>query len=196
MMTSFFKIPITLLPRTFSMYDGQVLSTLPSVSTIPAGSCLAFTISQANILTFNLTGTKSELPVSESVAFNGELGNRGFQLFDTLTSITAAGDLGGNVSVYPLREDGAPAVGTETGEEILVDKASEPYRVSVEVPGEARATRQQFKYFFPNRSDVVEGLKFLENGVTFTVEAVVPIQGFPNFVSHLEVMVSREPFVI
>lgn len=196
MMTPFFKRSVTLLNRVFAIYDGPVLSSIP-FSAPPADSCLAFTISQANVLTFNLTGTESGLPVFESVAFNGELENRGFQLFDALDSITVTGDLGGDVKIYPLQEDGSPAIGRTTGETILVDRAIDPYNVAVEVPGEARSLGARFKYYFPSsQTDIVEGLKFLDDGVTYTVRSVVPVQAFPNYVSHLEVLVSREPFVI
>jgi len=193
MLKPFFKTKITLLHRRFEIYDGPVQSTLP-FSAIPAGSCLAFTLSEAKTLTFDITGKKNSTPVSESVALTAEVENRGFQLFDTLDSIAATGDLGGNVKVYPLRGDGSPATGSETGEDILVDKSADPYTISVEVPGEARALRQRFKYFFPNRDDIVEGLEFLDSGVKYKVESVVPIRGFPNFVSHLKVVVSREPY--
>lgn len=189
----FFSTPVTIQNRRTTIYSGQVVSPVPFYA-IPTDCCLAFSLSEAKVVTFTVTGKKDSIIVTEDIVFASGLENRGFQVFDELTSIIVTGDLGGNVTIYPLRQSGEPVADFSTSTEVLADRSINQETVSVEVPGESRSESRSAKFYFPKGTVINTGDIIIDDEIRYFVKSVIAVRGFPNFISHLEVTYNREPY--
>lgn len=192
-MDIFFSQKVTVQNRRTTIYNGPIVSPI-SFYAIPEDCCLAFSLSEAKVVTFLVTGTNNSLPVTEDIVFTSGLENRGFQVFDELTSITVAGDLGGNVTIYPLRQSGEPVANFSTSTEVLADRSINQETVSIEIPGESRTISKNAKFYFPKDTVINPGDVIIDDEIRYFVKSVVAVHGFPNFISHLEVTYNREPY--
>ena len=192
MLKPFLKKPVTIYHRRSEIYSGMVQAAIPFYP-IPTNCCLAFSLTESNTVTFSLIGTKDGSPATESIVFTSQLHLRGFQLFDTMTTISATGTFGGNVDIIPLREDGSRIVDLEIQEEALADVAIDPYKIEIDGPGEGRFLKG-FKFYFDVSIIIVEGDKIEYQGVKYRVDDVIRVDGFSGKSSHLEVSTRRKRY--
>jgi hypothetical protein len=192
MLKPFLKKPVTIYHRRPTIYSGMVQAAIPFYP-IPTNCCLAFSLSEVNTVTFQLTGTKGGAPASENIAFTGQLHLRGFQLFDTLTTIAATGTFGGDVDIVPLREDGSQIVDLTIQEEALADTGIEPHKIEIDVPGEGRFLKG-FPFYFADSVTIAEGDKIKYLGVMYRVDDVILVEGLTGKPRHLEVSTRRKRY--
>jgi hypothetical protein len=190
MLRDFLNEIVTIEREQDSIYDGDVLASLVFTQ-LPEASFLSISVSGATSLTAEVSGTHDGLPVSEQIEISGAIGNRGFQKFDSLTSISCTGVLAGKIKISLLNDQSEPIFfSTEIGA-FSTYSATKFMKRGLGAFGEVDSLSPGRMFYFEPSVDVQRHDILVQGIDKFRCEDTKLLKSILGTDSHIEVLTSK-----
>lgn len=190
MLQDFLSRTVTLQRASDSIFSGDVAASI-AFTQLTEAAYLNVTVVAATSLTFAVAGSLLGSAVSEDIEIVSEIGNRGFQQFDWLASITCSGTIAGEAKITLLNEDSEPLMSISTVGEYSADSRYGPESRNLEPFGEEDEVRKIHKFYFDPAVNILPGDTIVETLDKYRVESVVELKSLIGVSSHKEATVSK-----
>lgn len=175
------------------IFDGSVSASL-DFEQLPEDAFLSCAVSGVAALTITATGLLDGITVTEEIYIADDDGNRGFQKFDSLSSLGCEGALSGLIKITPLNEDAEPILYASVLGTYSMDSSYRPEDHSLESFGEQDNLRGRiYKYYSKPEVDVREDDILIDGRNRYRVQSVVLLRSISGWQSHNEIAVSKFP---
>jgi len=191
MLTDFLQKSVQIYRKSDSIYDGDLEASL-DFTQLSIDSFLVFTVSDE--VTFSITTVgldKNGAAVTEVLTISDGKGNRGFQKFSSINSISCIGELVGQIRVRLLNDTSEPNISETLIDTVLSDSSYKPLDHRTEVFGEEGKLPRTFKFYFESAVDIRENDGLVERTRRYRVEDVVPLDSITGISSHKEALVTK-----
>ena len=190
MLNDFLGRPVFIQRETSKIFSGAVAASL-TFTQLPETAYISVAVTGATLLTVALTGTRSSVAATENIEIDNAIGNRGFQRFDSLTTITCSGVLSGQMSLEMINDEAEPIAGLSIIGTYYADRSYKADEHSLDIYGDKDRVPGRYKYYFETSVDVKENDLFTDGLEKFRAESVVSLSSITRVASHLEVTVQK-----
>ena len=171
MLSDFLTTAVRIDRKNDEIFNGSLSASL-SFTQIAQESFLSFDVASIDsAVTFLVAGVWDGASYTESIVVSTSnlKGNRGFQPFDSLTSITCSGDLDGTAIIKMLGAEADPIFITSTVGTFWSDRSLSAETQTLEAFGREDEVPRNYKYYFQGGANIKENDTLIHGSDKFRI---------------------------